>query len=328
MIARTSSPTVSEGPAAHGASPVDLALVVGSRARMAWLMGALLVGIVAAGFWNYHVVDGIGRDVIAGGTIGDTSALAGAFATRGAAFGFLFAAVAGLAATFTACNCVVFSMLPGLACSTDAAQGRRAAVRALLAFVLGVCAICLPYGAFIGFLGGEGIAAFNERAVRLARAQAIFSTLGLVMLAWGLVELGFFGGLRRRLPVETRRVLGAPSSRGLAMGLLVGLFAIGRPFPVMADFMQYAAESGNPLYGAAVMGVQGLGQVAVMVVLFALLVGIFGRRLAQWTVRAPHQAQILGAVALLAGGAFFFYYWGLAFAFDIGRWGFRLGWYG
>jgi hypothetical protein len=32
--------------------------------------------------------------------------------------------------------------------------------------------------------------------------------------------------------------------------------------------------------------------------------------------------------AFLTGGAYFVFYWGLAFAFDIGNWGFKIGIYG
>lgn len=91
-----------------------------------YAMAAVAVGMLTAGFWNYHLVDGFGKDVIAGATIGETSDtigetsdLAGSYSSPGAGFGFLFAAVAGAVATFTACNCVVFALLPGLACSVE-----------------------------------------------------------------------------------------------------------------------------------------------------------------------------------------------------------------
>lgn len=90
-----------------------------SKRLLAYTLGAVVVGVLIAGFWNYHLVDGFGKDIIAEGTIGDTAELAGSYSSHGSTFGLLFAAVAGLAATFTACNCVVFAMLPGLACSTE-----------------------------------------------------------------------------------------------------------------------------------------------------------------------------------------------------------------
>src|SRR5262245_35701905 len=83
--------------------------------RVGAAFGAALMGIAIAGFWNPRLVDGFGRDVIATPALGDTAALSTTFAQNGFGFGFFFAAIAGLAATLTACNCVAFAMMPGLA---------------------------------------------------------------------------------------------------------------------------------------------------------------------------------------------------------------------
>ncbi len=147
------------------------------------------------------------------------------------------------------------------------------------------------------------------------------------MVLWGALELGFFDGIRRRVPPETRAFFAQPTTRAGLLGLLVGAFAIGRPFPVMRDFLVYAATAHNPFYGAAVMMIQELGQIALMVVLLLVLVYGFGSRLTRWVTTRPQQVTLVTAIALIAGGTFFLYYWGLAPAFNIGRWGFRLGWY-
>ncbi|MEX2531895.1 MAG: hypothetical protein WD960_14095 [Gemmatimonadota bacterium] len=290
---------------------------------------AVAAGVIIAGFWNFHLVDGFGRDVVAGRTIGDTRALAGSFAERGLGFGFLFAAVAGVAATFTACNCVVFAMLPGLACSPGEQRGRAESPWwALGIFVTGVVLVSAAYGAYIGGLGPDGVAALNARGARLAQAQMVFTAIGAVMLLWGVAEAGLLDRIARRLPSGARGALGSAAVKAGALGVLVGLFAVGRPFPVFREFLSYAASAENPLYGAAVMITQGLGQIVVMIALFALIVWLWAPRLQAWALSRPHQPRLLGAFALLAGGAFFVFYWGLAFAFDIGRWGFKLGWYG
>jgi hypothetical protein len=75
------------------------------------------------------------------------------------------------------------------------------------------------------------------------------------------------------------------------------------------------------------MMVQGLGQIAVMVALFVGLVYGFGRQLSGWAQRRPDQVALVSAMALVAGGSFFVFYWGIARVFEVGRWGFRLGWY-
>jgi sulfite exporter TauE/SafE len=290
--------------------------------------GMAVVGaVLIAGFWNYHAVDGFGRDVVAGNIIGDTGELAGSFGSRGGGFGFLFAMVAGLAATFTACNCVVFAMIPGLACSTDRPAVGGSAMKALGAFVTAVLAVGAIYGIFIGFLGPEGAEAFNERAIRLAQAQAVFTTLGLAMLVWGAFELGFLDSVKRRISPVARAFFSLPVTKASLLGLMVGSFAVGRPFPVFREFLTYAATAESPIYGAGVMMIQGLGQIAVMAVLFFRMIYVCRETLTRWSRNHPERVRLTSGLALTAGGTYFVYYWGLAFAFDIGQWGFKLGWY-
>lgn len=293
------------------------------------LYGVLVMaaGILIAGFWNYHLVDGFGRDIIAGNTIGDTGTLAGTYSENGGGFGFIFAAVAGLAATFTACNCVAFAMIPGLACSADSQNHRKSAVRAIIAFVTPVVVVGAAYGVFIGFLGPDGVAAINERPVRIAQAQTVFSIIGAVMIFWGLLELGFFKKITSRFSPLTREFFSSSTTKVALMGFLVGLFAVGRPFPVFREFMTYAATAQSPTYGAGVMIIHGLGQIAVLLLLFLILVYMAGNRMVRWSAENPYKPRMLTALALLGGGAYFVFYWGVAFVYDIGRWGFKLGWY-
>lgn len=298
-----------------------------TKKRIIWGFVIVAVGIIIAGFWNYHLVDGFGRDFIAGGTIGDTSLLADSFGERGGSFGFVFAAIAGLAATFTACNCVAFAMIPGLACSSDQESTRKTALRAIVAFVAPVTLIGAAYGIFVGFLGPEGVSAINERPVRLAQAQAVFSLIGTVMIFWGLIELGFLKMLTDKLSPLTRQFFSTSTTKAALMGSLVGLFAVGRPFPVFREFMTYAASAQSPTYGAAVMVIHGLGQITILLGLFFILVYFTGNRMMKWSSEKPWQPRMVTALALLGGGAYFVFYWGLAFIYDIGRWGFKLGWY-
>ena len=275
---------------------------------------SVLVGVAIAGFWNFQLVDGWGRELIAGRTIGDSAELAGGYADRGAAFGFLFAMVAGLAATFTACNCVVFAMLPGLACPVEGGARSRST---LGAFVASVMVVCAAYGVAVGLMGSGAVEAYNDRAVRLPQAQGVFSLVGLLMLGMGALELGFLGA-RMRL---------SATSKAAILGGMVGLFAVGRPFPVFRDFLTYVVSAGNPLYTSAAMMIQGVGQILVMLLLLVALMGLGRHRLRRWVIGRPQQVALVNGLLLVGGGAFFVYYWGLAFLFDIGRWGFKLGWY-
>jgi hypothetical protein len=112
------------------------------------------------------------------------------------------------------------------------------------------------------------------------------------------------------------------------MGLMIGAFAIGRPYGVFREFLLYAAHERNPAYGAAVMAVQGIGQIVVMAALFLLLLAFGHHALQRWIQRAPQQPAFVSAVALVAGGAFFLYYWGVMRLWPgTGRWGAALGLY-
>jgi len=274
------------------------------------------------------VVDGFGSDIVANTTIGGAAGKASQFDTLGAGFGFLFAMVAGLAATFTACNCVAFAMIPGLACAPDAKAGRSAALRSLGIMVLWVMLVGAIYGTFIGWLGPVGAAAFNAREIRFAQAGVVFSVLGIIMLLWAAIDLGLLTGLTRRCSPVSRAFFAQPTTKAAIMGIMVGTFAVGRPYPVFREFLLYAAQMQRPSYGAAVMALQGLGQIAVMAMAFLLVLMVLGQRLTRWMTERPHQPVLVSAFALTAGGAYFLFYWGIARIWpELGRWGFKLGWY-
>jgi hypothetical protein len=110
--------------------------------------------------------------------------------------------------------------------------------------------------------------------------------------------------------------------------MMTGACAAGRPYPVFREFLLYAAQAHSPLYGVVVMSLQGIGQVAVMVAAFLLILTIFSTSLTRWILAQPHQPALVSALALIAGGAYFVFYWGVARAWpSLGRWGFQLGWY-
>jgi sulfite exporter TauE/SafE len=296
--------------------------------RVGYLLSAAAIGVVVAGFWNFRLVDGFGADIVAANTIGGYQGKAAEFSTLGAGFGFLFAMVAGLAATFTACNCVVFAMIPGLSCAQDASSRRSAALQSLAVMLVFVVLVSAIYGAFVGWLGPEGVDAINQRSVRFAQAGIVFSVLGVAMLAWGVIEFGLVDSLTSRCSPVTRAFFAQPTTKAALMGLLVGAFAIGRPYPVFREFLMYTAQVRRPSYGAAVMALQGVGQIAVMVVVFLVILALFRDRLGAWVRNRPSQPALVSAFALTAGGAYFLFYWGIARAWPfLGRWGFQLGWY-
>src|SRR5262249_19534708 len=193
------------------ADPTDLGAIYPLARRVAWALLAIAIGTIIAGLWNYKVVDGFGRNVVTANTIGDSAALAGSFGRLGAAFGVSSARVPGLPPPSTACNCVVYAMLPGLACSTDKASSRAKALSALALFAAGVVAVGVIYGLYVGTLGADGVKVLNQ--TRLPQAQITFTVLGLAMVVWGAISLGFLRGPLSALPLGLRSFLGRPTAQ-------------------------------------------------------------------------------------------------------------------
>lgn len=267
--------------------------------------------------------------MIANHTIGETAQLTGSFQANGFSFGMIFALVAGFAATFTACNCVVYAMIPSLAFPEKKGSNstKAAALWSLFIFILAVILIGAIYGFYVGMLGSKGVQTYNSPVIRLHQAQVVFSLIGIIMLGWGAITFGIFDPAIKKIPISLRETIAKPTTKAGLMGILVGCFAIGRPYPVFRDFLAYAAASNNPFYGALVMSIQGFGQIAFMAILYLLLLALFRNRLGRWANEKPHQAELLSSIAFLAGGAFFLFYWGVGMSLNISNWGFKMGWY-
>jgi hypothetical protein len=296
-----------------------------AKKRIWYTIVTILIAILIAGFWNRGIADGFGRDIIAGGTIGSTGDLADQYDTRGGGFGIIFAAIAGLAATFTACNCVIFAMMPGMACSTG--SGPTSIWKTLGAFTAPVVLITGIYGLYIGFLGPVGIEHVNAVEVRYAQSFAVFTALGFAMLFWGILEMGFLDRIKNGVSQTTRDFFNMINVKAVLLGAMVGMFTVGRPYPLFRDFLVYAASAKNPLYGSGVMMIQGLGQIAIMVLLLLMVVWLAGHRISALAASKPYKFQMISGLALIAGGTYFLFYWGLGRQFGWGRWGYKLGWY-
>jgi len=295
------------------------------RRRLIYTVVTIVIAVLIAGFWNRGLSNSFGRELVADGTIGDTTELAGQYDARGGGFGFIFAAIAGLAATFTACNCVIFAMMPGMACSTG--SGTTSIWKALAAFTAPVLFITATYGLYVGFLGPVGIDYINQIEVRHAQSFAVFTALGFIMFFWGLLEMGFLDKIKYGVTPATRDFFSQIMVKATILGSMVGMFTVGRPYPIFRDFLVYAASTKNPAYGAGVMIVQGLGQIAIMVFLLLLVVWLAGHRISLIAVNRPYKFQMISGLALIAGGTYFLFYWGLGRQFNFGRWGYKLGWF-
>ena len=303
---------------------------VGTRvhaSRPAWLLASAVVGVCVAGFWNVRAVDGLGVALFVSPVVGAFEGLADQFAMRGPAFGVLFAAAAGLAATITASNVASFALLPLLILAVCGVW-RGSLLRTLATTAATVALVGATYGVFIGRLGPEGAAAFNASSIRGAQSFVVFGLIGVAMLIGAAFEFGLFAGLTRRTSSTTRAFLAQRGVRAMAVGLAIGSFTLGRPLAVFREVLLYAAQPSSPWYGALVMATQALANFVVPAAVVTSVVITRQGRIALWASDQPHKATALSACALAAGGAFLTFYWAISRVWpSLARWGFQLGIY-
>ncbi|MCH7580756.1 MAG: hypothetical protein IIB22_10985 [Chloroflexi bacterium] len=150
--------------------------------------------------------------------------------------------------------------------------------------LLFLAASALPLAALglgLGF-GGEAILELlDEMSARMTLAVVLYSALGLVAISYALSELGLFhlpsllGSVTGpSLPGEDR-----PYRRAVVLGSTFGAgLGIGCPMPTYYIILGWAVAAANPLYGAILLGVYGLGRVLPAVGLGALIVAGTDRR--------------------------------------------------
>jgi cytochrome c biogenesis protein CcdA len=285
-------------------------LEVGSRT---WVLGIFAISLIAGLFiamaWSFQVADGVLGQNIANTALGQ-SAIDMRIDASGQWFGIVFAFVAGLATTFTACNCVVFSCIAPLAAAKG--QQRRSLWRIIGWMALGIVLVTGAYGA-AGAVFGHSIPALSDAKldigtgypIRLAQSTIVFSVLGLVLLIWGAHTLGIVPNPLGRLSA------GQPWLKPFGLGLMIGFFSVGRPFALFHKAFEYAAYTGNPILSAGAMALQGLGNIVFMILLLLLLMYGTGGRFERWMFKYPGRVALVTAISMIIGGAFFLGYWGL-----------------
>ncbi|TDB73955.1 hypothetical protein [Micromonospora sp. KC721] len=275
------------------------------RARVVAL--AVLAGILLAVLWSFELVDKVIGDNVANTLLGHDAKTT---AIAGTAAGLLFAFVSGFAGTFTACNIAMAASIGpmGQAGGQQEAPGGLPALRAMLRPVgwltLGMVAVSATYGA-VGVLLGDRLpqlstATVDGVPVRIIQSSVVFGVIGLALIYLGLAALGVLPDVFARRPV----------ARVVAMGALVGGFLVGRPYPLFYKLFQWAADTGNPLYGAAAFTLQSLGNVVLVALLFAVLVLVSRGRFLRWMADPTRAAVVTGGL-LIALGVFTVVYWDL-----------------
>ena len=161
---------------------------------------------------------------------------------------------------------------------------RRGLSQRVVLSLLFLAASALPLAALglgLGFGGDAVLGLLDEMSARMTLAVVLYSGLGVVAIGYALSELGLFS-----LPSLLGRVTGPslpdedkPYRRAVVLGSTFGAgLGIGCPMPTYYIILGWVVAAANPLYGAILLGVYGLGRVLPAVVLGALIVAGAERR--------------------------------------------------
>ncbi|GAA0255646.1 hypothetical protein GCM10010492_65650 [Saccharothrix mutabilis subsp. mutabilis] len=294
----------------RGSGPVATSTLVNGhfpRRRGLIILLSALGGFLLTVVWSAHFVDSVIGDSVANTILGHD---AKGEPITGVLAGVAFAFATGVAGTFTACNIAAFGAVAPLLGSTGSRWSRvKASLKPLGWLAVGMISVSALYGALVGFFGTRMPQFSTAQTVagtlngRSIQSLVVFGVIGLVMVYLGLASLGVVKDPFRK--ISQRR----PNAPMVFMGVLIGGFLIGRPFGLFRKMFRDAAESGNPLYGAAAFTLQSVGNIVVMALLFLALAHFTGGRLQRWLTENPTRATVITAAALIVAGVFTFLYW-------------------
>ncbi|WP_158851249.1 hypothetical protein [Saccharothrix deserti] len=277
------------------------------RRRGLIILLSALGGFVLTSIWSAHFVDSVIGDNVANTLLGHNVKET---PIAGIAAGIAFAFVSGIAGTFTACNIAAFGAVAPMLGSSGSRWARLGNTLKPLGWLsVGMIAVSALYGVLVGFVGTRmpqfATAASQPGTLsgRSIQSMVTFGIIGLIMIYMGLAALGVVRDPFAR--ISRRR----PNAPMVFMGVLIGGFLIGRPFGLFRQMFRDAAESGNPLYGAAAFVLQSVGNIVIMAVLFLALAYLGGSRLQRWLTATPTRIATITAVALIVAGVFTFLYW-------------------
>jgi len=234
---------------------------------------ALAVGVVLALIsWQAGVLDG-STDIF-GGVTGSAASASnpGALVAVGAAF------IIGATMIVLPCGFPSVFAMPSI---LGARKGLGQRTTLSLIFIAASALPLAALGVGLGF-GGEAILGLlDSMKARMTFAVVLYSSLGLLAIGYALSQMGLF-----HLPSLTAKVKSPelpsqdkPYRRSLVLGSTMGAgLGMGCPMPTYYILLGWVAAAANPLYGALVLGIYGLGRVLPAVGIGALIVAGIDRR--------------------------------------------------
>ena len=249
------------------------------RSRSLWVRGGktgqFLVALAAGAAlavvsWQIGVLDtnifgGVSESAVSAGGPGSVVAIGAAF-------------VIGAAMIVLPCGYPSVFVVPSILGSRKGLS-QRGALSGL--FLLGSALPLAAVGVALGFAGEGVLDLLSEESARMSFAVGLYSALGLLAIAYALGEAGVLS-----LPSLTARITGPnlpaqerPYRRALVLGgTFGGGLGIGCPMPTYYILLGWVVAAANPLYGAILLGVYGLGRLVPAIVLGALIVAGTDRR--------------------------------------------------
>lgn len=223
----------------------------------------------------------------------------------------------GVTMIFVPCT---FPMVYTLAPIAEEAKTRRGWVATIALFSLGLTAAMALVGAVISLVGQSLLGLFATEEARLGLTLVLYSAIGIFALIYALGELGFLSlpSLPMAEMPRWARVLGR-YPRSLVLGLVVGGgLGVGCPAPTYYTVLLFAATVGNPLFGAALLGVNALGRVVPIALLGSLFfAGASPRGTSMWITERRGTVKLVNGVALTLLGGFLLAYWTLGVGLNI-----------
>lgn len=207
----------------------------------------------------------------------------------GVGLALLFGVIVAFAPSTYAMAPAVMGYVTGVRTSST-----RQAAALSSAFVGGVVAVDMLVGALFALGGAAAMRFFT------ARLPVWYAIVTIVLVLFGVINLRLW---RPKLPSYVPRPRKAGGAAGaFALGVPFGLMACPSCTPLLLPVALGAAATGQPWYGAALMGAFALGR-GIPLVLLGTFTGAFkaGSAASRWV---PRLEQAVG-VLLLAGAAWF-----------------------
>ncbi len=234
--------------------------------------------------------------------------------------GLALAFVSGVTMIFTPCGMPLVFTLNSMA--REGREHERSWLPPFLLFTAGITLVMAVWGVVVGAAGRGVVSFLAAPSRRFALTEVLYSLLGLLALLMALWEFGLVRLPRLALPRGIPRRIGRlrPSPRSFAMGAaLGGGFGVGCPFPTYQAVLAWAALTGNPLYGAALLASNALGRAAPLLAAGALAYrGTDQRAISRWLLSNSARAKLISGTGLAVFAGLMLVLWGGLVPFVLG----------